>query len=313
MSNLNKTDCLPGGANTGIGKCFLDIKAMIGFFLLAPGTVFSAAQLASATTLKAALDALTIVDPSLRAYPIHNIVSWTDSSSAEAKQTFQDGTVRVSNDGKYDWVGQYLKGGACLNMSLHKFNNSSFDVLFYDQNGTLYGWKVGDTLQGIPLDLLYVPKFKVDDFTNATVYAVELGFDPFYMNNELGFFAKSTNRTTWNTITGIQNVALEASRALGVINVTASTGCAGSDMHDLYATALAVVGAWVAKNALTGALITITTVTSSSTGWVLTLNTSDPDYTAGDVTISMATPIALAALQVAKYESNVITVAIPAS
>ena len=68
----------------------------------------------------------------------------------------------------------------------------------------------------------------------------------------------------------------------------------------------------VVKNAA-GALLTLTSVAYDANvqGWTLTLDATDPDYTAGaPVQVSLAGPTDLSVLLVKGYESNTITVTV---
>lgn len=315
MSVINKKTCLESGGNTGYGQCFFDLDVMKGMFIVSQDFALTEDQLASVDTVVAALEAATIAAKSSRAYPLHKWVTPTNNSSDVTLQTFGNGAVRVTSEGKYDFTYQYLDGGMCLNKSLRKFNNSGgWAAYFYDNSGQLVGYKVGNTLKGIPLDLLYIPKMTPADYSNATVYAVRVSFDPVYLNDKFGI-VEADDFTTWESIKGVNDVALTATREAAVITATASSGCAGTNLYDLFSDELAVVGAWVAKNKATGAAITIDSVTANADaeGWDITLDDGDADYTTGAVTLSLATAAALDALDVAKYESNVIDVVITGS
>jgi hypothetical protein len=308
---LNELVCADQqGGNTGTGTCYLDPKNIIGAFIAPIGKAFSSVETADSTLFLAALEAATILSPSARIYPIQNFTGFVDSSSEAAKQTFIYGSIAVASEGKYDWTFQYQKGGACLNKQLRKFNGGAWSVFFYDAAGIVYGYKNGTDLVGIPLDLLYVPKFKINDYANVTLYAIELMHDPIYLNDKIGFV--SADVTSLQAVGGINDVALSQTRSTNVLTVKAKTGCSGVDMYDLYSGDLDVVGAWVVKNVATGNLVTITSVAvdTNAHGWTLTLNASDPDYSAtvGAMTLSLASASALDALNVAKYESNTITV-----
>lgn len=314
MSILNKKTCLDSGGNTGVGTCFFDLKDQKGDFIVPADFVLTEEQLASKETVKAALEAATIAAKALRVYPVHGFVSVENNSSDATVQTLADGTEITLNDGKYKLTHQYIEGGMCLNKALRKFNNSNGLAFFsYDASGQLIGWRDGNTLRGIPAKF-YAPKMTPADFANTTVYRHSKTFDPIYLNDKFGI-VEGGDFTFWETIKGISDVALYAEREAGVITAEAESGCAEVSLYDLYADELAVAGAWVARNATTGVVIPITSVVKNDglKAWVITLTIANPNYTTGLVTLSLASPAALDALDVSKYESNVITVAIAGS
>lgn len=307
---LNEISCVKKGGNTGVPKCFLDIKYMAGMFIVPTDRLYASAETLTYQTMVAALEADTIEDGEDRVYPIGNFTGFIDSSTDATKQTLQYGSESVTNDGKYKWAYSYTKGGVCLNKALRKFNGGSYAVLFYDINGVLYGWKDRDNFRGIPLELLYIPKFKINDYSNGTVYSIEMVHDPLYLNDNIGFV--EGNVTAWNGIVGINDVAVSGTRAAAVVTAKAKTGCSGTDLYDLYSTELAAAAAWVATNPITGNNIGITSVAAvpNSKSWALTLTAADPDYVTTAVEISLASPAVLDGLNVSKYESNSFQVAV---
>lgn len=312
--SLNKLLCaLPGSGNTGTGRCVLDPKFIVGAILLPPGTLIAASDTATPTAFYTKLVALAIAAlPINRAYPIGDFEQITDNSEEVTIASLGYGGKYPVREGDTDWSFQFIKGALCLNKNLRKFNGQQPDVLFIDANGIVYGWKSGTNLRGVPMKFIYTAPFKINDGTNNTIYLVRFCFLPKYLNDMVGFVQPDANND-FSTVAGIDDVALSATRAAAVLTVTAAVGCASTDMYDLFPSALAVVGAWVARNAATGALITISSVAAnaSAKGWTVTLDDSDPDYTTGAVTISMADPAALKVLNVVGYESNVISVVIP--
>lgn len=307
---LNQISCVKKGGNTGVPKCFLDIKYLVGMYILPTDLTFDATATATYQALIAALETATLAAGESRVYPIGNFTGFTDSSTDATKETLQYGSESVTNDGKYKWAYSYKKGGICLNKALRKFNGGSYAVMFYDINGVLYGWKDGDNFRGIPLESLYIPKFKINDYANSTVYSIEMVHDPLYLNDNIGFV--EGNVTAWQGIAGIQDVALSGTRAAAVVTAKAKTGCSATDMYDLYSTQLAVVSAWKATNPITGNDIAITSVAAvpNSKSWAITLTAADPDYVTTDVVISLADPATLDGLNVSKYESNTFSVAV---
>lgn len=309
---LNTLNCAGGVGNTGIPKCALDPALIKGGFLVPPNFELTAANLATTDALEAALAAAILAAPALRIYPLPPFEAITDSSEDVTIQTLGYGAPVTIREGKNNWIFQYLSGGVCLNNQLRKFNKSGYRVIFIDDSGVIMGTKnsTGDGIVGIPLVDYYAYPWKVNDGSNTTAYRLKFVFDPKYIN-ELINFVQDENALL---LQGLQNVALtKVSRALGVMKITAKVGCGGDNLHDLYATELASVGLWTAKNALTNAVITITAVADDTVnnGWTITVDTADPDYTTGAILVSLAAPSVLAAAGVDGFESNTIPVTIP--
>lgn len=307
---LNELTCVTGGGNTGVGECPLDIKNMVGAILAPSNLVIAAADTASASVFLTKLLALaTEALPANRIFPIHGFEQITDNSEDITIQTLGYGGKSVTREGDYDWMFQFIKGGFCLLKSLRKFNKANKGVFFYDANGVVYGVKSGTDLKPIPLVFFHASPPKVNDGTNTSIYGARFVFKPTYLADNIGFVEMSLADIL--TVEGLQDVALSAgTRATNVLKATAKTGCGGVNMYDEYSTELAVVGAWVAKNPA-GAVLTITSVAvdANISGWTITLDASDPDYSVGvDVTLSLADPVTLAGLGVTGFESNSIVI-----
>lgn len=311
---LNTKSCDTELGNTAVPKCALDPALIKGGFLVPPGFELTAAQLATSATLQTALAAAILDIPSKRVYPLPPFEAVTDSSEDVTTQTLGYGTPVTIREGKNVWIFQYLVGGVCLNNQLRTFNKAGYRVIFIDDDNTGLATKnkTGDGAVGITLADYYAYPWKLNDGSNTTAYRLKFVFDPKYINDWVAFF----NPSDFNLIelTGLQQVYLsKISRVLGVIKVTASVGCGGDNMHDLYASELADETLWTAVNAATGASIPITTVADDTVdnGWTITLDTAtSPPYTAGAVVISLAAPSVLAAAGVDGYASKPLSVTI---
>lgn len=307
---INSFVCQPAGSNTGIGDCSLEISKIVGFFLVNKNFVLTAANLLADSALLAALQTASSADlkPS-RIYPVHGLVDIADNSTDPTVQTFGYGPSVIVADGNYDWTFPFLRGGICLLKALQRFNGSDIRVIFYDSNGVLFGWKVGETLKGVPLNQFFAPPWKPNTGAAAMVTNVKMNFGPRYLNEELGFY--KVTEFAIDSVEGLQNVVLKlSSAAKPVYKVKAFSGCAQVDMS-IYSTELANVARWAARNAGTGALITISSVVADANigGWTLTLDSADPDYPAvGSILISLAAPSVLSAAGVVGYESIPLTI-----
>lgn len=308
MSILNKKDCSAGGGNTGFGDCFIDLKNIVGGILVPLTAEFTAADLASAATMLAALQAAIIAAPASRVYPMGSYVAITDNSEAPVIQTFGYGGLAVTREGLYNLSFQFLNGGLCLSKSLRKFNSQNRAVLLFDASGLLVGWKSGSVLKGIPLDMFYQNPLKLNDGSNVTAYVTQLAFKPIYLNDFIGFV--EMNISDLSALTGLQDIVLSEVGASAEPNfiIKLNTGCNGADLYDIYADELAYNTLWKAYNQ-EGEAITITSVTKNTNNkaWNVTIDGADPDVS-GPVIISLVSPAELAAAGIDGYDSIPLTI-----
>jgi hypothetical protein len=295
MSILNKRDCAIAGANTGYGDCFINLQNIVGGILVPTGRVYTEAELASADTLLAAIEADILAAASLRAYPMGTYVGITDNTEAPTRQTFGYGGIATVKEGFYNLSFQFIEGGLCLSNSLRKFNSSNKAVILWDNNGVLAGWKVGTGLKGIPLEMFYQSAQKLNDGSNVTAYITDLVFQKPYLNELIGFVQMSIGDL--NALRGLQNIVLYETTGsnLPILKIKAKTGCNGFDLYDTYSSELADDALWTAVND-NGEPIAITSVVVDATlkAWTVTVDASDPNYpTSGGVLIGLASALDL--------------------
>jgi len=308
MSILNQAPCLTDGSNTGSGDCPLDVKLLQFIIRVPKGVVLTASQMASKATALAALQALVVNNnKALRGYPYPPQVTFTDNSTDPAFQTFGSGSSAPSNDGMYNWMFQFTKGGACLSNKLRNFNsNSGGYFIVVDAAGNVYGTKVGNDLHSIPANYIYTDKLKVAAYDAVSVYAYRVDFRPNYFNENLAFVNLALSDLL--ALSGLQDIIPSQQGVAPVSNVfrvKLTTGCGGQDLYDLYSAELADPTNFVVRLAATGNQVDITSVTAEANtkSFIFTLNSSDPDYVAGGpFTVYGSTVSALAANDVVGYE-----------
>lgn len=313
MAVINITNCASDIKNTGFGTCTIDFGAIVGAFIMSRDVSFSEAQLAD---LRETLNDAAIADKPDRIYPFHGFEALTDNTEDPTFQTMASGRQVFIKEGNYNWIMQFIDGGLCLSNKLRSFNDGNWAALFYDQKGNLFGTREEVSggvyvIKGVPLDTLYTFPWKANDFSNVTQYRTQFSFKPGYVNEQIGFIQADFSLSE---VKGVKDVGLIVTSPLaaGIVGVDARVSCGGDDMHSLYSSELAVVGAWVAKNKASGAAITVTTVVSNATGWTVTLDTTDPHYPAvtEQLTLSLASASALAALNVEGYEGLALTLTV---
>lgn len=308
---INSYNCQAAGSNTGLSDCALVIEKIAGAILVWKGFSLSAADLASDSTLQAALIAAASADLKAdRAYPIGNFVDIADNSSDPEQQTFGYGPVVNTSDGIVNWSFPFLKGGLCLLKSLQAFNASDIRVLFYDTAGTLFGWKVGDTLKGIPLIQFVAPAWKAPTGNTVMDTRVNFSFLPRYVNKEIGFY--KTTDFSLDSIEGLQNANIKqtGTQAKPVYKVKVFTGCSGIDLYDQYATELADDAMWVAKNKATGGAITISSVAvdTAINGFTITMATTGGYPAVGSIELNLAAVSVLTAAGITGLEGIPLTI-----
>lgn len=311
---INELKCREvGGANTGVGECSLEMAKIIGFFLVGKSFVLTEANLLTQAALQAALIAAAGADlKSNRIYPVHDLLDITDNTSDPTEQTFGYGATVIVQEGSYNWTFPYLTGGICLSNALRKFNGNSTRIIFYDSNGTLFGWRQGNTIVGIPLNQFYSNPWRPATGAAAMNLGVRVNFEPRFINEEIGF--KKAEDFSLRSIEGLQNVKLSQSgtQAKPVYKIKANAGCSGLDLYDDFSAAIASAPAnWIATNAATGANITVTSVAVDANikGWTVTLDSADADYPAvGSIFLRLANPSVLKAAGVPGFESLVLTI-----
>lgn len=302
------TSCLADSGNTGFGQCFTDIGMPRGLLFVPKGAVYSTSDVA---TLKAAIEAAILADTAKnRIFPLNNVVNVTDSTEAPVVQTFNTGAKSVVRNGFYDLTLQWENGGFCVLYALLKAQGQNKPFLIYTDKGLLIGTDAGtvnvpEQFKGINPNLVYANMFKFSDGTKVAEYSVNVNFEPTQINQGIAFvdFNNDGGLAYLEGLNGLQNVTLNQAAAPGAaaFSIGARTACGSVDLFEDFDDALAVPGAWVAKNSATGAILTISGVTKGAGFWVLTVTTPSVN-----VDISMAGPTELAALDVVGYESDVI-------
>lgn len=306
---LNVNNCNESGKNTGFGDCTKDFKNIVGGFLVPSNFALTAEQTATPESVIAALSAAILAAPASRIYPIANFEAVTNNSTEPAAFTLGYGRPLTLNDGMYSWRLQFIDGGICLLKNLRKFNGTNRSVLLIDAEGALIGWKSGTSLKGVPLKNFYALPFVPNDYANPTGYFVDIAMLPTYLNDAPGWV--NMDLASLVSLKGLQNIVLSEATgsALPALKIKAKTGCAETDLYDLYADELSSVPLWVATDA-DGAIITITSVVKDDAlkAWTVTLDDSDPDYSvSGPIYLTLAPAAALAAQGIDGYEALTLT------
>jgi len=307
MADLNQLICANDVANTGFGSCYLDMKQIVGGFIVPNGYKLTAAEL---DDLIVTLTADAKVTPKLnRIFSVGNFLAITDNTEDITIQNFGYGGKKVVREGDYDWMFQFTDGGLCLQQALRSFNsNGNWSVLFYDEDFRLFGTSGAEAgaMYGIPTKMLWTNPWKPTDGSNTTGYMLRFVFEPRYINENLAYYQATSEVAD---VAGLQDIILTNNswnEGTGVANVSVFSRC-GTNLYEVFPTELALVAVWAAANASTGAAITISSVAgvAATKTFNVTISTADPDFPAGTqgVTLDLVNIAGLEAENIDGYES----------
>jgi hypothetical protein len=310
--NINEILCHETAKNTGFCDCVLELKNIVNAFKVPKGTRLTKTQLQSSnivTTLKA----MTYDIPSKRLYPVAQFTDFKDNSEKPVYASYGYGKGEYVRDGQVKWEFEFRKGGLSLSNALRSFNGSqsSHDVLFIDSKNQLIGTIAKNAttgaieMAGIPVDNCYTMPMAVANGKDPSKYMVAMEFDPIYINENVAVMQyATTDFLLKDEIVGLKNINLtQTAITTSTIDVALATDC-GDDIKSTYANELSATGSWIAKNTTTGAVLTIVSVATSTTGWLITLSLTDPNIPAvgSKISISLAPAYVLYLSGVIPYE-----------
>lgn len=301
MSVKNVVVCNSKRSNTGFGNCVLDLAYIAGVIWAPDGYAIPTSSVAAAiTAIKA--DILNDVYAS-RLFPVPGIVAPTDSTETLPVTTNPDGSKEVVRDVFYDWTMKNGFGKFCLQYRLRKLINGQNKSFFlFDKNGVIWGTDVGDgNVTAYKPNLSWANVPKINTGAAATEYTFNINFDATLLADypaTIDFRATGGGGYAFlKNLQGLQDVDIaKVSRATAVLTVTAITNCGTTNLYDLYPSALAAVNMWAAfadVNGTPGNSLTISSVAAvaNSKSFAITIDTTDPDYTAGaPIWVALAGP-----------------------
>jgi len=319
MSVKNVINCKNRRANTGYGNCTVDL-AFIAGFIWAPDNYKIPTTTVAAAITKIQTDIINDVFE-LRLFPVPGIVAPTDNTETLPVVTYADGSKAVPRDVFFDWTFQNGGGRFCLNYRLRallNYQNKSF--FFFDKNGVLWGTDTGDgMITAIKPNLTWANVPKLNTGAAPTEYLFNVNYDATLLADYPAFidFSKNGGYAFLKSLSGLQDVDIaKVTRAANVLTVSAFTNCGSSNLAELYPTQLAAANQWNAFADLNGApgnALTITSVTynANSKSFVITIDTSDPDYVAGaPIWVSLAGPTETYPVLLTGYESAPVSIVV---
>lgn len=301
---LNQKICLSESANTGFGECVIDVKNIVGMILTPPNTEIAEEDIED---LGAYLnDKVNADDPAERFYPVHDFEEIANNTEDVQIQTLGYGGKAVTREGDYDFTLRFLRGAMCLHKSLRKFNGVLKDIFLIDANGLLLGSAVNGKLRSIPLTLLYVPPFGLNDGSATANYGIRVSFKPSHINENLGFVDTQNLGLVLSTFKGLMNLVLQplAVSAFPVVTIRVVTGCDIRNIFDTYSDELAAPEMWNAY-LKDGTELTITSVTANDGAKAFTVTVTDgEDNNFTEFYLELASPTALNTAGVVGFEGK---------
>lgn len=322
MATLNAVYCGAGSGNLGLSDCNFDPDLLVGAIAIPRGTVYTAEQLID---FQATLQAQALNNSyALRAHIFGGFIEIDDQSEDTQEWTSGYGNKYVTRGEVYSWAFRYLDGGMCQHKNyLHfKDRQKQFDFLFFDASYNIIGTNRLDSngipgFGGVNLTQLYVYNWKPKTGDQATQYRIRFQLaNARQLNEDLAFI--SVDFDPYSDIEQVQDVNLSAVGATAIvdadgdINIGVVSGCGGNNMVQTYGATLANVARFIATNASTGGVITITAITIGGSGdsqyLAFNFDDTDTDYPAagGYINLSLVGVGTLITAGLGAFESNVL-------
>ena len=145
----NLVEC---GANavlgTGTKGCKQTLKKAASLWLTPSGFKLDGSQTLNETYIQSLQAAGNLII-------LKGLKTFTDNSSEDIIETLEDGTKTVATLGFYEFAVQFINGLA-FHAAIHSLNSyGSYDVIFVDRDGNLFGTKASDgSLKGFSIGML---------------------------------------------------------------------------------------------------------------------------------------------------------------
>jgi hypothetical protein len=330
------------GSNTGKPAQAFDPSLLKGAILvpfawnvpIAPGdtdTIIINRILASLFGVGSAPGTAIAVDYAQRSFYIGPFEQFDDKSDAPTIQTLGYGKKIDTFRGVYNLDFIFDQGGVDYFHSVLSFRGKKdvYKLVLFGANGELWCTKQFDNngniigMQGVQMSRLYPNDFKFGNEKSEALYGVSFSLSNSKEINENAFVVL-TNMDLVSYIEGygIQDVYLNVPLTLGVptpivhaagtLAVTPLFAGGGLNLETVLP-ALATPSAWAATNNVTGAAITITSVTATPGvfTFLFDVTTLGTMFTAGQsVVLKLLNVPALGVLGYQWYESNAVTVSL---
>lgn len=307
---LNLPNCggTTGTFNSGFAFCDVIRKAPKALLLVDAGVEFNAAARATIATMVAKIKEYTRAARGGRVYPIMSLSNFDDKSKEATKAAIGNLSIQeiTMQEGIPSFTFEHFKG-ELFHKQLSAAQNANLKLMIIDSAYVLYGTVTsGGNLTAFSLAEFYAQLAKFANATTPAKYPFDVTLNDIseYKEN-LGII--QLDSTVLN-ISGNRDTVLTLIAQVTNVGKVQAVGNGGKNLGSLWATELAVTGAWTAKNQTSGATITVTGVAWDSTLGTFNVTVDNTAYTAlgsgTKVLINLAAPAALTALGVDGIEST---------
>lgn len=314
MASLLNIGVCGADGSLATGKPFCDIikGRMKGVIFADNGVTFSAADLASQTTMTTALQGYARAARGGRMYPIWNLNNFEDKTGDPNRGGVGNLTTKqIITSSPVPAFDIAHSGGELLHKKLLELEVGSYDIFLVDANNVVYGRSTSTTgeLAGFKIyqNYVYPSKFIVSDAVNQYRFEVTLDSYQEYRDSASFFVADSAI----GSINGINNVVITLFNQTTNVAKLKIVADGGKNLFDLTAikTALCTAGAIISTNHQTGVAGTITSVVATdTTNKVFTVTTDSTEYAAlssgQKLDLNLTTPALLYALGIDGFEST---------
>lgn len=204
-----------------------------------------------------------------RAYPLFGqeapIRTITNNKENDVLVTLDDGSTVFLRYGFFNRSFETTSGGLCYAKALQSLNKSGYTIVEIDQAGQMLVRDYGnDTYGGLKIDFMYSPSPVLADL-KSTPYKnmFQLSYSPTeYVNNGL-ILAGAESFLSLMGLIDAKTYALGVSTT-GYLSIDIETECAETDLVDVFGADWEDVTNFVVTNKATGAVVTLSGVTTVS-------------------------------------------------
>lgn len=298
MNNINVPLCAGNrSANTGVPSCGVSIDHLAKLIVCRQGFEIPLASCTDFETELAYLQAATLANnPMVRIFPV-TVKGVTDDTEEPAESMFGFGDTSYYSEKTPKFTIELANNGIEYHKQLRAFNEWK-DAAIYWVDTTFIGGNLTSTGFAPLKATVKAMQVKTGNSQEPTAYTLKVSLKhPKALTDLLETIAIPAGVDLNDDLHGLTDVTLSL---LGTNTVGVTTKISKTNLYDSYADELAVVGAWTLKNNVTGAAVTVTSVTKDEArkGWVLAYTNVNP------VTAYLAAPAALAALNVGSATSG---------
>ncbi|QES88862.1 hypothetical protein [Rhizosphaericola mali] len=302
MALLNPCSVTGRGSNTGV-ECGKTLGVPAGIIMVPANAKWS---LADMQDFAAYIQTKIHAAASQRWYPVFtDLKNFEVTQDSDTQENFADGTNKMIRLGGYTLTFSFLEGGECLAKSLLSFNKKGYRFIVVDVDSQFKVRKNGDgSYSGLRVTDLYAPSPNLNTLAASYMNRIiaSISVDEYIEKAEI--FLNDTDLTELNGLLEVELSSVAAPTATK-LTISAKTECAGTDLYDEYADALAVVDAWKVTDS-TGADVAITAVAKNDTlkAWELT------GAFTGTIKVSLVAPSVLQAtpISVDGFESETLSI-----